>query len=763
MTAARRDPLPNFRALCESACIKLWGEPTSRNRKELRWNGCDAYSAKTFSFKKQAWCDHGAGWGGSTLDLVAYSKGQPKQEQLRGKAFIDAWRDAHAMGLVPVPPPEKPPNGGGGPILATYPYHDESGAILFEVVRFDTADPKHRFSQRRPDGKGGVIWDIKGVRRVLYRLPELIAAVKAGQRVYICEGERDSKTAVAFGCVATTMPGGVGKWRTEYDKFFRGGDVVVVSDNDPQAKDPNTGKPQFHPNGKPVLPGQDHAANVVRRMLKVAAHVRTIIFPQKDLTLWRDAGGTRAALDALTEAAPDLIALPDPDDPDTEGAGLQDEVALRFAERHADYRYVAVNSQWMRWNATRWLPENTLRAYDDARALCRDAGKATASMVAGVERHARADRRIAADVDIWDANPDILCTPGGVVDLKTGELRPARRDDYCTKQASVTPAPPDTPCDLWGAFLDRVFNRNDDLIAFIWRFLGYCLTGDISEHVFAFLFGTGRNGKGVFCRTAINILGDGYANTSPIEMFLESKHDRHPTEFARLNKIRLTVAQETPKGRAWDEAKIKNMTGGDPIPARFMHQNFFDVIPSHKLIIAGNHKPKLKVVDEAIRARLLLIPFTVTIPEAERDPELTEKLRAEYPAILRRTIDGCLDWRANGLGVPPAVRDASDDYFHEQDMIAHWLDECCERKQLAFTASSELFASWKAWATEHGVEVLTEKAFAKALQDRGWTYKRTNKARGFNDLVLKPGQKATDPAEDEANPAEAEIDFGDAS
>ena len=315
MTAARRDPLPDFRALCKSACIKLWGEPTSRDRKELRWNGCDAYSAKTFSFKKKAWYDHGAGWGGSTLDLVAYSKGQPKQEQLRGKAFIDAWRDAHAMGLVPVPPPEQPPNGGGGPILATYPYHDESGAILFEVVRFDTADPKHRFSQRRPDGKGGVIWDIKGVRRVLYRLPELIAAVKAGQRVYICEGERDSNTAVALGCVATTMPGGVGKWRTEYDKFFRGGDVVVVSDNDPQAKDPNTGKPQFHPNGKPVLPGQDHAANVVRRMLKVAAHVRTIIFPQKDLTLWRDAGGTRAALDALTEAAPDLIRQPPPDAP----------------------------------------------------------------------------------------------------------------------------------------------------------------------------------------------------------------------------------------------------------------------------------------------------------------------------------------------------------------------------------------------------------------------------------------------------------------
>ncbi len=171
----------------------------------------------------------------------------------------------------------------------------------------------------------------------------------------------------------------------------------------------------------------------------------------------------------------------------------------------------------------------------------------------------------------------------------------------------------------------------------------------------------------MFCRTAINILGD-YANTSPIEMFLESKQDRHPTELARLHKVRLTVAQETPKGRAWDEAKIKNMTGGDPLPARFMRQDFFDFWPTHKLIIAGNHKPKLRMVDEAIRARLRLVPFIVTIPKEERDPKFTEKLKPEYPAILRWMIDGCIDWQANGLGDPDAVREASNDYFHSQEL-----------------------------------------------------------------------------------------------
>jgi putative DNA primase/helicase len=127
-----------------------------------------------------------------------------------------------------------------------------------------------------------------------------MAAVKATKRVLVCEGERDANTAVALGYAATTMPGGVGKWRDEYDKFFKGADVVIVSDNDLQAKDPKTGEPRFHPNGKPVLLGQDHAVNVAKHLCKVAAHVRKIIFPQKDLSAWREAGGTKEALDAFT-------------------------------------------------------------------------------------------------------------------------------------------------------------------------------------------------------------------------------------------------------------------------------------------------------------------------------------------------------------------------------------------------------------------------------------------------------------------------------
>jgi predicted P-loop ATPase len=292
---------------CETACIKLWGEPSSRSKKELRWNSNgDAYSTRTYSRSKRAWYDHGAQRGGSTLHLVDYAKGRPARE-LRGADFFEAWREANAMGIVPLPAPEPKANGEAStlpPILATYPYHDENNVLQFEVVRFD--HPEHRFRQRRPDGKGGWIWDIKGVRsHLLYGLPQLIAAVKAGERVIITEGESDCHAALALGYVATTMPGGVNKWRSEYDQHFAGArDVIIVADNDPQATDPKSGALQWHPDGRPVHLGQDHAAAVARRLRKVAAQVRIIIFPEKDLRAWVEAGGTREQFHALIGQAP---------------------------------------------------------------------------------------------------------------------------------------------------------------------------------------------------------------------------------------------------------------------------------------------------------------------------------------------------------------------------------------------------------------------------------------------------------------------------
>jgi putative DNA primase/helicase len=207
------------------------------------------------------------------------------------------------------------------------------------------------------------------------------------------------------------------------------------------------------------------------------------------------------------------------------------------------------------------------------------------------------------------------------VDLRTGLRKKHDPLDYITKIAAVAPAAPGTPAQLWFAFLEKVTDGNDELIGFLQRFVGYCMTGHVHEQVLAFLWGTGGNGKGVFANTITGIMND-YALVAPMDMFMESKNDRHPTEIARLKGVRLVVAFETQSGRAWDEKKIKSLTGGDKLTGRFMRGDFFDFMPTHKLMILGNHKPSLRNVDEAIRRRFLVVPFTVTTPSCQRSSDL---------------------------------------------------------------------------------------------------------------------------------------------
>ena len=190
------------------------------------------------------------------------------------------------------------------------------------------------------------------------------------------------------------------------------------------------------------------------------------------------------------------------------------------------------------------------------------------------------------------------------------------------------------------------------------------------------------------------------------------------------------TAIETEEGRRWAESKIKSLTGGDKISARFMRQDFFEFIPQFKLFIAGNHKPGLRSVDEAIRRRFHLIPFTVTIPPEQRDEALPERLKSEWPGILQWMIKGCLEWQRSGLMPPQAVVDATAAYLESEDALAAWIDDRCERDPRAWEQSSDLFASWTTWATKAGEPVGTMRRFSQTLEfarlhptashDRSW-------------------------------------------
>jgi len=401
-----------------------------------------------------------------------------------------------------------------------------------------------------------------------------------------------------------------------------------------------------------------------------------------------------------------------------------DALALDFTRQHAWHlRYVAAWGKWYEWTGTVWKADETMRIFDYAREICRRASAAcgspgiaasiaSAKTVAAVERLAKSDRRHAATVEEWDRDEWLLNTPDGVIELRTSRMRKHRPGDYLTKITAVAPG---GECPRWRKFLAEITAKDAELQGFLKRIAGYCLTGSIREHAMFFGYGTGANGKGVFLNTITALMGD-YATVAAMETFTASMNDRHPTDLAMLRGARLVTAQETEEGRRWAEARIKAMTGGDPITARFMRQDFFTYNPAFKLFIAGNHKPGLRNVAEAIRRRLNLIPFDVTIAAAKRDHELPEKLKAEWPGILKWMIQGCLEWQAEGLQPPEAVRSATAEYLAAEDLIEQWRADRLIDSPNSQTASHTLFSDWTAWCNALGEEAGTIKRFSEALQ-----------------------------------------------
>jgi putative DNA primase/helicase len=426
----------------------------------------------------------------------------------------------------------------------------------------------------------------------------------------------------------------------------------------------------------------------------------------------------------------------------------EDALAMRFSAKFADsLRYVALFGKWYEWKSPVWREDTTLNVYDLVRTVCREEAAVVPAKernvakqmchgktVAAVEKLARSDRRHAATKDEFDAWPWLLNTPDGLFDLKQSQFIGAMPEAYSTKMTGAV-VDRANGCPRWEAFLDRVFAGDKALIRYIRRVCGYCLTGSTREHALFFLYGTGANGKSVFINTLAGILAD-YHRAAPVEIFMESNNDRHPTELAMLMGARLVTAVETEEGRRWAESRVKALTGGDPISARFMRQDFFEFRPQFKLMIAGNHKPALRTVDEAIRRRLNLIPFTVTIPPEERDPGLTDALKAEWPAILDWMTVGCDDWREYGLMPPPAVLAATEAYLNAEDAVAQWISDCCTRDINAFESDADLFASYVRWANKSGEQPGKRKRFLEKLETVGVHPAKSQTARGHKGLLI---------------------------
>ncbi|MCG3151375.1 MAG: hypothetical protein GEEBNDBF_00646 [bacterium] len=335
-----------------------------------------------------------------------------------------------------------------------------------------------------------------------------------------------------------------------------------------------------------------------------------------------------------------------------------------------------------------------------------------------------------------NSDPWLLNVANGTIDLRTGTIRSHDPANRITAFIHV-PFDPTAACPVWEATLLQIMGGEQAMVDYLARALGYALTGVIQDHVLFFLHGKGRNGKTTVLNTVRRILGSDYALEAPPDLLIAKRNDTHPTERAALYGKRFVTTVETERGRRFAEARLKQLTGGDPITARRMHEDFWTFEPSHKLFLAGNHKPQIGGTDDGIWSRIHLIPFTVSFRGRE-DTALAEKLEAEQAGILAWLVRGCLNWRKLGLNPPPGVVAAGEAYRQEMDTLAGFISERCQFDPVCFTAGASLYDAYCEWVKEEtGEQPLNRRAFNAGLEERGCHSHRSAFERGWRGISLR--------------------------
>lgn len=439
--------------------------------------------------------------------------------------------------------------------------------------------------------------------------------------------------------------------------------------------------------------------------------------------------------------------------------------ARRLARRHGHLLRWSPASDWLYWTREVWVPDEARRVYSLAKEIvddlleevshCEDENERERLMKSAVKCQAaprinalpdllRCEPGIYVNVDALDRDPYLLNCRNGTVDLRTGALRPHDRSDLLTKLAAVA-FDDSAPCPTWTRFLERIFGGDRDLIEFVQRLMGYCATGSIREQILAIFHGGGQNGKSTLLEAVRRVLGEyvGHASTNTF-MAQDRASSEVGYDLARLRGCRLVTVIESGEGRRLNEELIKQATGGDPIAARAPYRQGFTYVPTFKLLIAANHRPRVTGTDFALWRRLRLVPFDVTVPPEERDPLLLEKLLAESEGILAWIVQGAVSWNRDGLQAPDRVRVATEAYRSDQDVVQRFVDECCEKGAGLSEPARDLYAAFMSWAREGGESEVSTKRFGTRLGELGLTPSKSGSVRFWLGIRLRP------PAEDAA-------------
>jgi putative DNA primase/helicase len=417
-----------------------------------------------------------------------------------------------------------------------------------------------------------------------------------------------------------------------------------------------------------------------------------------------------------------------------------------------DLRYCAQLGGWYVWSGAHWARDNREvsreRAKDVARELAAEAAGSMdkdlfklatdinkASGITSLLHLARSVPSIVFGPEDTNRDPFLLNVSNGVLDLRTGQLRPHRREDMITRRCNVSfDAGAKAP--TFQKFLAEV-QPDPDVRAYLARLFGYAAIGVVREHVLGVCWGPGANGKSVLADAITHVLGD-YAKPGPSTLITRTgDHDPHPTDIASCVGSRLVTVHETRQGAKFDASKVKLLTGGDRLTARFMRQDFFEFEPTHTLIMLSNYKPSADSSDAALWRRVHLIPFEVVIPEEQRDARLGERIRAEASGILNWLVSGALEWSRIGLAPPKAVLEQTRSYRLAEDFVAAFLDECTTRYAQARVAAGALYSAYKAWADSNGHRPVRGNDFAAEIEGRGFERTRASGGRHYSGLALR--------------------------
>ena len=486
-----------------------------------------------------------------------------------------------------------------------------------------------------------------------------------------------------------------------------------------------------------------------------------------DDTLAKVGGGEPATggptLETLARGVPDQLRRwygwgrerPDPVPPTAPSSFRLTDLgnAERLVDRHgADLRFVHLWNKWLAWDGKRWkidacgeverMAVETVRSiYAEAeRAHDDNERKAIAKWAMASESRSRIEAMIAlarslqdipARPDALDSAPWLLNVQNGTIDLRTGGLRPHRREALITKIAGCG-YEPEADAPRFERFLREVLVE-DDVVAFVRRFAGYSLTGSTRERAFAILWGRGKNGKGTLVELLRDVLGD-YATNTDVETVLARKYSGVGNDVAALRGARFVSAAEVEQGRALAESKVKNLTGQDTVTARFLFAEPFDFRPEFKLWLSTNNKPIIRGTDDAIWDRIRLIPFTRRFAGAEADTALPEKLRAELPGVLAWLVAGCLEWQRSGLGEPERVITATSAYRAEMDTLAGFIEDECVVRPEAWVKFAELYAAYTRWCAEANEHPEKKRPFGTLLTERGF-----EKGNGTDNVAIRKG------------------------